>query len=226
MSIHKLSFVLFLIVVNTIGCSRVLQRDKDTGVLGDIPISEEWVPREERKITYANEKYLPARKNSSLTQDYYIQKPPPAYIASARDIQTALRNAGYTSLKVDGIIGPQTNSAIKSFQKENNLKADGVVGVRTWNFLRKYFYTPASNFITPLDSQKEDIVATTFSSEDTISHPITSEEISSPEAKTSTNFYPKKALCRVSNLRWKRFMPFIGGGIALVGVVIYIYRHH
>ena len=66
------------------------------------------------------------------------EKPRPCHIAPARDIQTALKNAGYYTGKIDGKIGPKTDSAIKAFQKNNSLKVDGVVGKKTWNLLNKY----------------------------------------------------------------------------------------
>jgi len=56
-----------------------------------------------------------------------------------KQIQTALRNAGYNPGKVDGKMGKQTRDAIKAFQAANNLPADGVVGKKTWEILRKYF---------------------------------------------------------------------------------------
>jgi murein L,D-transpeptidase YcbB/YkuD len=55
-----------------------------------------------------------------------------------RKIQTALQNAGYYKGVVDGKIGKKTQLAIKSFQRAKGLKADGVVGKKTWARLEKY----------------------------------------------------------------------------------------
>ncbi|MBI5416045.1 MAG: peptidoglycan-binding protein [Candidatus Omnitrophica bacterium] len=55
---------------------------------------------------------------------------------SARDVQTALQRAGYYSGNIDGKIGGQTIEAIKKFQRDNNLKADGIVGANTWTKLQ------------------------------------------------------------------------------------------
>ena len=57
---------------------------------------------------------------------------------SAKQIQTALANAGYNPGQIDGRIGRQTKDAIKAFQKANNLPADGRVGKNTWAVLKVY----------------------------------------------------------------------------------------
>lgn len=59
---------------------------------------------------------------------------------SIKHIQAALKNAGYYSGPVDGHIGKKTKDAIKAFQKDNNLVADGRAGRQTWDLLRKYLY--------------------------------------------------------------------------------------
>ena len=55
-----------------------------------------------------------------------------------RQIQFALKKAGLYKGVIDGKIGPQTRRAIKEFQKARGLKADGVVGQKTWEELRKF----------------------------------------------------------------------------------------
>jgi len=57
---------------------------------------------------------------------------------SAKQIQTALKNAGYYQGNVDGKIGKGTGEAIKAFQSANNLSSDGKVGKKTWALLNKY----------------------------------------------------------------------------------------
>lgn len=56
-----------------------------------------------------------------------------------RQIQAALKNAGYDPGPVDGKMGVMTISAIRNFQKANNLTADGKVGQKTWGLLQKYY---------------------------------------------------------------------------------------
>lgn len=47
-------------------------------------------------------------------------------------------------LKVDGVFGPKTEQAVKNFQAQRNLEADGIIGVKTWAELQKggtgFFY--------------------------------------------------------------------------------------
>ncbi len=55
-----------------------------------------------------------------------------------KQIQKALKNAGYYDGVVDGKIGPQTRAAITEFQKNMELKADGIAGRNTKEKLLKY----------------------------------------------------------------------------------------
>lgn len=63
---------------------------------------------------------------------------------STREIQQALKNAGFYQGAVDGKTGPLTKSAVKEFQRIHGLKADGVVGKQTWAKLRSYANLAAS----------------------------------------------------------------------------------
>ncbi len=57
---------------------------------------------------------------------------------SFEKIQRALKSAGVYTGKVDGKIGPGTKEAIIEFQKSHGLKADGVLGKKTWEELKAY----------------------------------------------------------------------------------------
>jgi hypothetical protein len=51
--------------------------------------------------------------------------------------QKALQKLGYDPGKIDGIMGPHTEAAIKKFQQASGLKADGIVGPKTQAALAK-----------------------------------------------------------------------------------------
>jgi peptidoglycan hydrolase-like protein with peptidoglycan-binding domain len=55
-----------------------------------------------------------------------------------KDIQRALKNAGFYAGSVDGKLGPKTKKAIEEFQQSKGLKIDGKVGPKTWVELEKY----------------------------------------------------------------------------------------
>jgi murein L,D-transpeptidase YcbB/YkuD len=57
---------------------------------------------------------------------------------SPEKIQRALKSAGVYTGPVDGKIGPGTKEAIVEFQKSHGLKADGVLGKKTWDALKTY----------------------------------------------------------------------------------------
>ncbi len=58
--------------------------------------------------------------------------------ASPEKIQRALKSAGVYTGPVDGKIGAGTKEAIIEFQKSHGLKADGVLGRKTWEELKTY----------------------------------------------------------------------------------------
>jgi peptidoglycan hydrolase-like protein with peptidoglycan-binding domain len=55
-----------------------------------------------------------------------------------KDIQRALKNAGFEVGAIDGKMGPKTKMAIEAFQRMKGLKPDGKVGPKTWAELEKY----------------------------------------------------------------------------------------
>ena len=54
---------------------------------------------------------------------------------TVKAVQKALVKKGLDPGAVDGRLGKKTKTAIKQFQKRNNLKADGIVGEKTWSLL-------------------------------------------------------------------------------------------
>lgn len=58
--------------------------------------------------------------------------------ARVREIQRALKSAGFDPGQPDGRLGPRTKMAIRDFQLANGLEPDGKVGPRTWSKLETY----------------------------------------------------------------------------------------
>jgi len=80
---------------------------------------------------------LPAIK-ASVTQSSSSSEQIIRVAASPQQVQTALKNAGYYTGNIDGKIGSGSQKAIKDFQRDHNLKSDGVIGKNTWNELKNY----------------------------------------------------------------------------------------
>ncbi len=51
---------------------------------------------------------------------------------AVRDLQAALKALGHDPGPIDGVFGPTTEAAVKAFQQEREIRADGVVGRVTW----------------------------------------------------------------------------------------------
>jgi peptidoglycan hydrolase-like protein with peptidoglycan-binding domain len=64
---------------------------------------------------------------------------------SGQQLQKALKLAGVYEGKVDGKVGAKTRAAVVEFQRAHSLKADGIVGQKTWNELKTYLNPPAAS---------------------------------------------------------------------------------
>ena len=67
-----------------------------------------------------------------------IYRTPSGFELPAAGIQRALKKAGYYQGIVDGKVGSRTKDAIRSFQRDNGLEADGVCGRQTWARLQQF----------------------------------------------------------------------------------------
>jgi peptidoglycan hydrolase-like protein with peptidoglycan-binding domain len=61
---------------------------------------------------------------------------PGAKGAAVKQLQRALKSAGYSPGTIDGSYGPSTESAVKQFQQAHKLVADGIAGTKTLSALR------------------------------------------------------------------------------------------
>ena len=57
-----------------------------------------------------------------------------------KQIQTALKNAGYDPGIIDGKLGSKTRKAIRYFQKAGGLDINGKIDKKTWLKLKKYLH--------------------------------------------------------------------------------------
>ena len=55
------------------------------------------------------------------------------------EIQALLKKIGYSPGPIDGIFGIQTKKAVKEFQQDNGLTADGIIGPKTYALLESLF---------------------------------------------------------------------------------------
>lgn len=68
-----------------------------------------------------------------------------ATITQNKEIQQKLKDLGYYTGEIDGILGQSSISAIKKFQLDNGLTADGIVGAKTASKLNISLSTQSSN---------------------------------------------------------------------------------
>ncbi|WP_026691558.1 peptidoglycan-binding protein [Alteribacter aurantiacus] len=55
--------------------------------------------------------------------------------ASVRNLQDALNSVGHSAGSADGVFGPQTANAVRSFQRSAGIAADGIAGPQTYRAL-------------------------------------------------------------------------------------------
>ncbi|MDP2906057.1 MAG: peptidoglycan-binding domain-containing protein [Candidatus Omnitrophota bacterium] len=111
--------------------AQVQSKDAEISSLkvGSVPAQ----PQDEASASLSTAGSVAAAPQSSNVQYAALPKKP-----GLKQIQTALKRAGYDPGSMDGKMGKQTRQAIKAFQKANNLSADGRVGKKTWQALAPY----------------------------------------------------------------------------------------
>jgi peptidoglycan hydrolase-like protein with peptidoglycan-binding domain len=115
-------------------------------VPSDVPAAS---PTEQTDIGGAGptETIVPLARNLSLQNPYLEGE-------DVKTIQSQLLNLGYHQVGVaDGIFGPQTEQAVRSFQSANKLDVDGIVGPQTYALLISGEALANPSFAFVLDSQ-------------------------------------------------------------------------
>ena len=98
----------------------------------------------ENKVTLVEQKQGTAEVGMPKTEETQAMEAPVAVsrpsaaAMTKKDVQLALKNAGYYTGTVDGKVGRNTRKAIRSFQKANGLAVDGIAGMKTKELLANY----------------------------------------------------------------------------------------
>ena len=135
-------FVLSLLVVfavSLVGCasmSTVKQKDLEIqGLRNQVSALETQSQSKDQEINNLREALAKADEQAKPAM---VQSGTEKRFSSLKDIQVALKNAGFYQGNIDGRIGRQTREAIKAFQKANNLKGNGKLNKRTRAALMEY----------------------------------------------------------------------------------------
>ena len=125
------------------GCATTNTKEQDLQaqrLQGRVNYLEQELQNKDKAIIFLQNE-LSAAKETSASPSYQKAKShreTPSMRLSKKQIQKALKKAGFYKGPVDGRLGPKSRKAIKEFQKANGLRADGVVGKRTREKLGKY----------------------------------------------------------------------------------------
>lgn len=132
------------LVASLVGCGKQQQPISETQEpisieeLGRLNTSAQTMPEVATKTVQTVS--VTSGSAETVVPEVKLEELPPSgpYKPATRQIQIALKNAGYYTGIIDGKKGPQTKKAIEDFQKANGLEADGKVGPKTWAVLNKY----------------------------------------------------------------------------------------
>lgn len=147
---------IFAVLVMTTGCARggnkqVKALQAQVGVITDELVRLDESLQETRSSIQAEEgrrdqlqndlSQSEGRLGSLYEEEKVIEgmyRTPSGFTLPSAQIQQALKNAGYYKGALDGKVGSGTRAAIKAFQSDNGLAADGVCGRKTWAQLKSY----------------------------------------------------------------------------------------
>jgi len=144
-------FVLSLLVIFAVslaGCATTACKQKDLELQGlknhvslletQIQGKDEEIKGLQESLSKANEQQAAAVSTPAATTEGTGTVETKAHRLTIKEVQTALKNAGYDPGKIDGHIGNQTRDALKAFQKAHNLIPNGKANKKTRALLADY----------------------------------------------------------------------------------------
>ena len=125
----------FVFIFSLSGCVTTRRNDElmNQGLKNRVMALEEQLSEKDAEINSLKDALAQTESAGSTELASEVKERP-----SNKQIQVALKNAGYYQGNIDGKIGKNTRQAIKDFQKANDLTADGKVGKKTWSVLKEY----------------------------------------------------------------------------------------
>ncbi len=131
-------FVVAFFAVSMAGCATCKKRDAELeGLKEKVQSLESENQAKDNEINNLRET-LARQVQSSDEPTSNIRTKEVKQHPSVKQIQTALKNAGYNPGSIDGKLGKQTTEAIRNFQRDKGLKIDGKAGKLTWGLLKEY----------------------------------------------------------------------------------------
>lgn len=130
---HRAALIVISLVMFFGGCAttRKDQKAQTQHLYDRISFLEAELQRTDQEISILED----ALESQQIQQP---SKREPVKQLSIRQIQSALKSAGFYKGSIDGKMGPQTKEATREFQKAQGLKPDGIVGKRTIERLNDY----------------------------------------------------------------------------------------
>ena len=136
-------FSVLAVSVSLAGCATA-RRPKDLEVQGlrnQVSVLESQLQSKDEEInSLKGQLNSPLQEKETSSSRRLKVIPEAKYRPNIRQIQKALKNAGYNPGTIDGRMGSQVKDAIRAFQRANGLRADGKAGKNTWELLKKYLY--------------------------------------------------------------------------------------
>ena len=136
-------FSILAVSVSLAGCATA-RRPKDfeiQGLRNQVSVLESQLQSKDEEINSLKDQLNSQLQEKEVSSSRRVKVIAEAkYRPSIRQIQKALKNAGYNPGTIDGRMGRETKDAIRAFQRANGLSADGKAGKNTWKLLKKYLY--------------------------------------------------------------------------------------